>query len=377
MGSFIKYLYLIEYMKKLNLVFVLCAVIFILVGINLLGYSNESGFVLTGKATEIPRNCWLPCPTEINGSPVEIPGGECGPYLPQFCPFVVDDLEDCGVFTDDCQTCGCPEGEDCGGSGTCFEFDPDNPLTETHTECIELPGDEFNCVEFPGEGANECSVDNDCYTSSHMVCIVGESCESAPGPGRNQCDLSGCLPEYLNRCDDYTWDNECQVANEPIYCLDGTFVNDCQICGCPGELLCQEDGNCILPKSGGDFEDLIYLSSVSLDLEKNKYMKRLVENNLRATFEFKKPEAPLLRFISPTIARMSLKLPDKPEIEKVETTGEIQKSPELGKLILIRGLRLSKNGIMFSPGEAKEEFKMLLGLKNNQPYIKLHFSDLP
>jgi len=61
----------------------------------------------------------------------------------------------------------------------------------------------------------------------------------------------------------------------------------------------------------------------------------------------------------------------------VETTGEIQKSPELGKLILIRGLRLSKNGIMFSPGEAKEEFKMLLGLKNNQPYIKLHFSDLP
>ena len=377
MGSFIKYLYLIEYMKKLNFIFMLCAVVLILIGINLLGYSNGGGFVLTGKITEPPGNCPDPCFTEINGSPVEISAGECGPYLPQYCPFVVSDPDDCGVFTDDCGICGCPEGEDCGESGTCFEFDPGSPPIDTHTECIEIPGGEFSCVEFPGGGDNECNVDSDCYTTSHMVCIGGDSCEVAPGPGRDQCDLSGCFLDYLNRCDEFTWGNECQIANEPVYCVDESFVNSCQNCGCPGELLCQEDGNCALPKSGGDFEDLIYLSSVSLELEKNEYVKRLVESNLRTTFEFKKPEAPLLRFVSPTIARMSIKLPDKPEIEKVETTGEIQKSPELGKLVLIRGLRLSKNGIRLSPGEIQEEFSMLLGLKNNQPYINLHFSDLP
>lgn len=365
-------------MKKVNLVLIICTVVVVLLGVNYLGYTKEKGFTLTGKATLPPGNCHDPCSGYINDTFYIVDAGECGPLPPQFCPNVVEELEDCGIFVDNCTLCGCPSELECGADGGCI-LQSGDPDMETHTECVELPGEIFECVEFPGEGNDECSIDSDCYTTTHMVCDEDTGdCEIAPGPGRDQCDITGCFSDYLNRCDDYTWNNECQVANEPVYCLDGEFVNDCSLCGCPGDLICQESRECSLPKGNGDdFDSLLYLSSVSLELEKNEYIKKLVESNLRATLQFEKPEIPIVKFVRPTLTKISLNLPDKPNIEKADTTGEIQKSPELGRLILIRGLRSSVNGIQLSPGETQEEFRMLLGLKENKPYIGLQFPELP
>ena len=75
---------------------------------------------------------------------------------------------------------------------------------------------------------------------------------------------------------------------------------------------------------------------------------------------------------------MSLELPDKPEIEKVESLEDIVKSPpiDVEKIVVIRGVRKLPSGLQLSPGVKKpREFEMIIGKVGNNPYIGLSFPD--
>jgi hypothetical protein len=365
-------------MKKVNLIVMFSVTVLILAGISMLDYNGKTGWGITGKYVGPRIDCLNPC------SDGTLPG-ECSYNQPFYCLDGAETAEECGLI-EDCQTCGCLPNLECKEDGSCG-LPSDDPPEITHTGCVEVTEGAYVCMDLPGVGYDECGSDDDCYTVSHTECSGdgrdGYYCQSVFGPGKDQCDAEGCLPEYLNRCDDYTWDNECQIANQPIYCEDGSFVNDCQTCSCPIGLTCSDSGDCTYIQGGDDFEDLIYLSSISIELDKNSYLKSLMDKKLTTALKFDKQEIPIMRFIRPTITRMSLELPEKPEIKKFEgdsINGEIEKSPpqELEKAIVIQGLRKPLDGLQLSPGlKRPKEFEMILGIRGSIPYIGLSFPDIP
>ena len=104
-----------------------------------------------------------------------------------------------------------------------------------------------------------------------------------------------------------------------------------------------------------------------------------MESKIKSTLEFERPEIPIMRFIRPTITEMSLELPDKPDIEKVESVEEVLSSPptEVEKMVVIRGVKKLPSGLQLSPGIKKpREFEMVIGKIGNNPYIGLSFPDL-
>ncbi len=374
-------------MKRVNLIVIFSVTVVILAGISLLSY-GDSGFYLSGFVTEDPINNCNPIYDSCSDGEGELSPGVCSESKPWYCPETEAEGE-CGVLIESCQDCSCFSNDyECQENGTCLFTggEGEGEGEPTHSECIEVTEGAYSCVEFPGSGLDQCQIDADCYDTYHTVCNEdpsGNYCQTALGPGRNQCDLEGCLPDYLNRCDDYTWDNECRIASEPLFCSESTFVNDCNTCGCPSGLDCQSDGSCSYDNNGGDnFDDLIYISTISVGLDKNIYVKDLIESKLKSTLEFEKSEVPIMRFIRPAIIKMSLDLPEKPEIEKVEEGNfdEIVRSPpkDIEKIIVIQGLKKKLEGIQLSPGVKNlKEFEMIIGRIDNNPYIGLSFPDLP
>ncbi len=368
-------------MKRVNLIVIFSITFIILVGIISLDYGGENFYYITGSATNQSDACGEWC----NDGIVDVQPGLCSESGLWYCP-ISKDKGDCGYLTEACEKCGCfSDAYDCQPEGHCLlgGGEGEGEGEPTHNECLEVTEGVYSCAEFPGEGLNQCQIDADCYDTYHSVCNedpAGNYCQTELGPGRNQCDLEGCLPSYLERCDDFTWNDECRIASSPLFCVDGVFVDDCSTCGCPPGLDCQEDGSCLYDDGGEDnFEDLVYISTISVGLDKNIYIKDLMESKIKSTLEFERPEIPIMRFIRPTITEMSLELPDKPDIEKVESVEEVLSSPptEVEKMVVIRGVKKLPSGLQLSPGIKKpREFEMVIGKIGNNPYIGLSFPDL-
>jgi hypothetical protein len=360
-------------MKRVHKISIFVFVVLLVFGF---GYVKGDLIEITGRATGVGiANCHIPCQTEINGSPVEIPVGQCGPYLPEYCPELVEEQEDCGFFIDNCTVCGCPEGNTCQEDGNCLS-DGSSP-SDTYMGCVEVVPGSFACMEKQGSSPDECSSDGDCYSVSHIECNEGDlSCEEVPGPGRDECDSSDeCYSGYINRCSDLIWNMECQIGNAPVYCSEGEFVADCSECGCPPGLSCMGDGNCAYAtgSSESDFDETSFLMELSLTLGGNQYVKTMVNDKLQATLQFERVERPLIKFVRPTLTRISAKMPTQTEIEIRDSLDGIQYSPVMGKFVVINGLASGVDGVQYSPGSSMEGFQMIIGVnENNTPIIDLN-----
>ena len=50
---------------------------------------------------------------------------------------------------------------------------------------------------------------------------------------------------FCSDCEDGTLNQQCS-STKPLYCSEGTLINDCQQCGCPDGRVCGGNGNCVL-----------------------------------------------------------------------------------------------------------------------------------
>jgi len=105
----------------------------------------------------------------------------------------------------------------------------------------------------------------------------------------------------------------------------------------------------------------------------NQYVKTMVNDKLQATLQFERVERPLIKFVRPTLTRISAKMPTQTEIEIRDSLDGIQYSPVMGKFVVINGLASGVDGVQYSPGSSMEGFQMIIGVnENNTPIIDLN-----
>jgi hypothetical protein len=102
----------------------------------------------------------------------------------------------CGVCNEGLKTCTSGQWGTCEqitfpGQEICdnaFDEDCDCNPDYVDADCLthlECDGN-YECVEVPGEGSNQCTVNADCVTPTHLEC-QGINCIIVPGEGSNQC----------------------------------------------------------------------------------------------------------------------------------------------------------------------------------------------
>jgi|APSaa5957512622_1039677.scaffolds.fasta_scaffold54788_2 hypothetical protein len=387
-------------MKKLYSASILFFVLFALFGLSLVDSSVDD---ITGKLT-IGADC-NGC-LDYDGYTVLDPY-ICSDDQPWYCNRYEEvpgsDFWSCELIMN-CQECGCRNGYTCmeDGRGCVADNNDPDPGTKTHMECIEFGGGEYyQCLEVSGPGTEECTIDDDCYNETyiwHSVCegagepggLPGEgmTCRSQLGPGRHECyaDINECLPEFLDRCDDHTWDGDCFWGSRPMYCDGGTPVDNCQECGCPSsgsddyEYICEGDGSCDLVVTGyseGDVEDLLEFKNVTIPTQSRLTMEELFGRQLFYALQFRRYEKPLaIRYIGPHLFAVTQKLPPKPDLEFKEDTlvdenaEGVQMSPPRD-VVVITGLAALPEGVYLSPGDREEEFNLILDVIDGIPIIDL------
>jgi hypothetical protein len=104
-----------------------------------------------------------------------------------------------------CEQVTFPVQEDCNNAldDDC-DCNPDYSDSDclTHLECNE----NYECVEFPGEGSNVCEGNVDCVEPTHLECNGDLECVEVSGTGSNQCNVN------LN-CESYCGDNDIDTPN--------------------------------------------------------------------------------------------------------------------------------------------------------------------
>jgi len=326
---------------------------------------------------------------------------ECSQDRPWWCyKEEVQDGYTCELV-ENCNVCGCPSGDyDCDiMSGACVPEPPDQEYT--HSECVYFPdGDFYRCISAPGSGSSECNEDSDCYTAPgngttlwHYTCNSNGDCQVAMGPGRDECEEVGgyppmlmCIEEYLNGCSDYVWDGECDLAQLPMYCEDGEFTNNCQICGCPqyswGEQVCNPDGSCSYVSEENvdtlqNLNDLQKFKDLNFSLESEANTEDYFLYKILYSLQFKRYEKPIaIKFISPYLYEVTRNLPEKPDlVYENETIIEevpegVQPSPPR-ETIKITGLAALPEDVYLSPGDREQEFNIILEVVNGIPLINV------
>ena len=388
-------------MKKRHSVSILLFVLFALFGLSLVDSSVDD---LTGGAI-IGADC-NGC-LDIDGYSVIEPYS-CSETEPWYCHRYEEDPGSEFWFCElilNCQECGCNNGFTCQDDGSCTldGVDPPEPPsnTKTHMECIEFEGGEyFQCLEVSGPGSEECTADDDCYNDTyiwHSVCegagdpgsIGGDyTCRSELGPGRHECyaDINECLPEFLGRCDDHTWDGDCFWGSRPLYCDEGNAIDNCQECGCPNsgsdeyDYECQSDGSCELVFStlpDSEIDDLLAYKNITIPTQSRLTMEELFGRQLFYALQFRRYEKPLaIRYIGPHLFAVTQKLPPKPDLEYKEdslvdeSVDGVQMSPPR-EVVVITGLTALPEGIYLSPGDRVEEFNLVLDVVDGIPLIDL------
>ena len=387
-------------MKKRHSVSILLFVLFALFGLSLVDSSVDD---ITGGAT---RGADCGGCLDVDGYSVLDPY-TCSDTEPWYCNRFEEipgsDFWTCELIQN-CEICGCNNGYFCPeyGRGCIPEEDGiDPPETKTHMECIEFDGGAyFQCLEVSGPGSQECTIDDDCYNDTyiwHSVCwgagppgSVGEgyTCRSQLGPGRHECynDTDECLPEFLERCDEHTWDGDCFWGSRPLYCAGGISVDNCQECGCPSsgsddyEYICEGDGSCDLVIAGyseADVEDLLEFKNVTIPTQSRLTMEELFGRQMYYALQFKRYEKPLaIRYIGPHLFEVTQQLPPKPDLNFMEETvineneDGVRMSPPRD-VIVITGLSALPEDVHLSPGDREAEFSIILDVEDGIPYLDL------
>lgn len=160
----------------------------------------------------------------------------CSRNRPLYCDY--------GTLYENCEECGCPENHICMKDNSCFNLEdckcsdiashPDNPLGYDNVV------DEFDLL----------------YIEKYLgLCETDEAFNPKLDLNYDGCidrrDIE-CIKYNLNRvtycagtqiCRDGTLPNECSTTL-PLFCENDQLVYNCDICGCPKYMGCQNDGTC-------------------------------------------------------------------------------------------------------------------------------------
>ena len=105
------------------------------------------------------------------------------------------------------------------------------------------------------------NIDQQTFTFST---ISAPSTPSGPGPG------SGGIIPPTKKCSDGTLYDQCS-SERPFYCVNGTLIENCSICGCEPGYGCQNNGSCIITRLE-DFDFIIENTSVEIRRGEDKKM---------------------------------------------------------------------------------------------------------
>tara|TARA_Y100000310_G_C20627708_1_gene786890 strand:+ start:551 stop:1318 length:768 start_codon:yes stop_codon:yes gene_type:complete len=208
----------------------------------------------------------------------------------------------------------------------------------------------------------------------------------------------------VDDCSDGTSPGQCS-SDRPKYCLyevenlkDCGLVEDCQRCGCDNDYICLEGGSCSYqPSDDEDYEcssdygceenevcvnyNCVALPSIEkpespedvvdlLNLNNQFKREELNKEILEKVFNIPSSEKSIINFIIPSLTKNLFEKPDI-FIYRESEYSEIKKSPGVGEVIIVEGLIPLEEGVYLSPGEREKDFRMLLGTKDNAPYISL------
>ena len=147
--------------------------------------------------------------------------GSCSANKPLYC--------ENGTLINNCQICGCNQGKECSVNGTCSVIPtPPNPTCSDRTPY-------WNCsLTKPLYCKNGTLIENCgfCGCNIGFECQVNGTCSVIPTPPNLTC--SEGTP--YNRCS----------SNKPLYCFNGSLIDNCQSCGCLEGEQCDLEGTCSL-----------------------------------------------------------------------------------------------------------------------------------
>ena len=199
-----------------------------------------SNIVSTGESAP---NIALACPDETKY-------GECSSSKPKYCYG--------GSLISKCSFCGCPIGNSCDTNGNCNPT-ASNITCFTNRDCgnSQFTGNyycsnsyitknyvNYTCIN-PGTSSSNCVVSTYPITLSYCNSALNQSCIN----GYDICQIS--VINQTIACSDGTQNNQCS-ATKPLYCLNGTLINNCSVCGCSGNQTCSVTETCVQPNSCTD-----------------------------------------------------------------------------------------------------------------------------
>jgi hypothetical protein len=164
----------------------------------------------------------------------------CSTIKPYFCIN--------GLLTPNCNSCGCPNNQFCNITSqicsniTCTDSDGLDYYTKgavifsngttTNDRCnSQIWLTEYQCI-------------NNSFFSEYYICPNGCS---------NGACINVTAPLNLT-CSDGTLNLGCSTT-KPLFCNNGTLINNCNSCGCPTNQSCQTDGSCMIVQVVSNFSD--------------------------------------------------------------------------------------------------------------------------
>lgn len=161
----------------------------------------------------------------------------------------------------------------------------------TSQEKVIPPESEITCQ-------NECSQDGlkRCFGNGYQTCgnYDTDTClewSSTTSCSANTiCQNGNCIQQ---KCSDGTLYNQCS-NNKPKYCYNGNLIDNCQMCGCSDNMVCQEENTCVeinqnecinLVKNGKTSEkiDVVFIPDGYIKTEEGLFISH-IQNTINTFF---------------------------------------------------------------------------------------------
>ncbi|MBI2659507.1 PKD domain-containing protein [Candidatus Woesearchaeota archaeon] len=170
--------------------------------------------------------------------------GECSSAKPKYCYG--------GSLVHKCNSCGCPSGNSCNSVSNNCDPVAENITCFSNLDCgnSQFTGSyycsnysitknylNYICIS-PGTASSSCVFSTNAVTLSYCDPNLNQTCVN----GYPSCQTT--VTNVTTACSDGTQYSQCSVT-KPLYCSNGTLINNCFLCGCLSNLTCSSNETCV------------------------------------------------------------------------------------------------------------------------------------